>query len=123
MLKFPSSYTQYQLPSFGQASVSGEVKDYTPEQIQALKDTADVDAAKVRARQTLKDYQTAIEQAQSMFSRSAQMQTPERQQVGKGEGLMLAIGDALRNVVSTAPRKYRQPQTPGIQVAQGLKDQ
>ena len=98
-------------------------KKYTPEELQGFKDTADVDEAKKRARQTLQDYQTAIEQAQSMFSQSAQMQTPERQQVGKGEGLMLAIGDALRNVISTAPRKYRQEQAPGIQVAQGLKDQ
>ena len=107
------------LPSFNLASQ----KKFTPEEIQGFKDTADVDEAKKRARQTLADYQNAIAQAQSIFSQSAQMQTPERQQVGRKEGLLLTLGDALRNVVSTAPRKYRQPQTPGIQVSQGLKDQ
>lgn len=111
-------------------SLQFDSKKVTPEEIQSLKDYGQTDdfLAQLKQRQkqeadALLNYQRQIEAAQGTFAQAPQFVTPEQQNVSQNQALTLGIGDILREVVSTAPRKFRQERTPSIAVLQGLKDQ
>src|SRR3990167_5337074 len=105
-------------------------KKFTPAEMDGFRTETQTQAALAASKlageekdRAMKDLMAGYQNAQTQLAQFAQFNAPERQQVGKDQGLLLMLGDALKEIVSTAPRKFRQPQTPGIQVAQGLKDQ
>ena len=105
-----------------------------PDQVQGFKNIGSAGDTNAALKQRLDDenakYESAInelvtgyQKAQSTFGQAAQINVPERQKPSLQEGIALTIADALRGIVDTSPRKFRQERAPSVQTFQGLKDQ
>ena len=101
-----------------------------PDQVAGFKNIGQSGTESAALQQKLRDEENALNQliagyqgARTVFGQAPQMNVPEREKPNFQQGLALTLADALRNIVDTSPRKFRQERQPGVQTFQGLKDQ
>lgn len=125
----PLNQSYVSLPSMsppdlgGPAQVSGQVRELTQQERDALMNEARRTEAQLGSKAAMDTLNQRLKDAQDAAMKSATMQNPQRGKVSGQELMWTGLADFAREVFSNAPRSQRQQIPSGAQTLQGLKDQ